>query len=391
MKQVGPHKSILTFVSPNIYKYKTAKGPRYLVRLMVEGQRQKKKGLVTLEQASDFLTSVRMEAVKAKHLPHLVAKATLTLEEYLPPWLKQCERRDLRPSTVLSYKANLLRHVLPVKTRTDPDGLQPVDDLTLGQRPLDQITRQDIIELLNVKQDEPWGKNKKGLKPYRYAKNTMRLMLAPLSRLFADAYDAGLTGDRNPCLRPSRVIRPRKDTKDVPALTVEQEAAFLEAAGRVRPAQAPLCWVLFEAGLRIGEAIALEPKDVVLAIDRIRVTKNWARGHLHSTKTSRARQVEISPTLRPQLEAQLRHHGAGMRLFPGPKGSYWNVERFQRQIWEPILKEAQLPRCTPHSARHTFATRRLEAGCSLQWLSQQLGHSSIQVTVDTYGHLAQKP
>jgi len=39
-----------------------------------------------------------------------------------------------------------------------------------------------------------------------------------------------------------------------------------------------------------------------------------------------------------------------------------------------------------HSPRRTFAKRALEAGASITWLSRQLGHSSITITVDIYGH-----
>jgi integrase len=55
-----------------------------------------------------------------------------------------------------------------------------------------------------------------------------------------------------------------------------------------------------------------------------------------------------------------------------------------------MVSRSGIRRITPHSARHTYATHKLEEECSIQWLSAQLGHSSIQITVDTYGHMAQR-
>ena len=45
-----------------------------------------------------------------------------------------------------------------------------------------------------------------------------------------------------------------------------------------------------------------------------------------------------------------------------------------------------LERRTFHSFRHTFAKRALERGAQITWLSRHLGHSSLKVTTDIYGH-----
>jgi integrase len=59
----------------------------------------------------------------------------------------------------------------------------------------------------------------------------------------------------------------------------------------------------------------------------------------------------------------------------------------------PAMVTAGIPRIGPtqekrtfHSLRHTFAKRALERGAQITWLSRHLGHSSLKVTTDIYGH-----
>jgi integrase len=59
----------------------------------------------------------------------------------------------------------------------------------------------------------------------------------------------------------------------------------------------------------------------------------------------------------------------------------------------PAMAAAGIPRLGPtqekrtfHSFRHTFAKRALESGAQVTWLSRHLGHSSLKVTTDIYGH-----
>jgi integrase len=53
----------------------------------------------------------------------------------------------------------------------------------------------------------------------------------------------------------------------------------------------------------------------------------------------------------------------------------------------PYLEAAGLRRVTFHALRHTYASLLIQSGASLAYVKEQLGHGSIQVTVDTYGHL----
>jgi integrase len=62
-------------------------------------------------------------------------------------------------------------------------------------------------------------------------------------------------------------------------------------------------------------------------------------------------------------------------------------EHFRCLVRIPLLKRAGLRYRKPHTLRHTFASMLIHAGESLAYVKEQLGHSSITITVDTYGRL----
>ena len=57
------------------------------------------------------------------------------------------------------------------------------------------------------------------------------------------------------------------------------------------------------------------------------------------------------------------------------------------RVWLPLLEKAGLRRIRFHDLRHTYASLLIQRGESLTYVKDQLGHHSIQVTVDLYGHL----
>ncbi len=60
---------------------------------------------------------------------------------------------------------------------------------------------------------------------------------------------------------------------------------------------------------------------------------------------------------------------------------------FTSRIWHPLLITAGLRRVNPHTLRHTYASLLIMRGENLTYIKEQLGHSSIRVTVDLYGYL----
>src|SRR5262249_47561948 len=74
-------------------------------------------------------------------------------------------------------------------------------------------------------------------------------------------------------------------------------------------------------------------------------------------------------------------------VFVSRDGTPWDHGHFYPRVWQPLLKKAELPAIRIHDLRHTFASLLIQQGESLAYVKEQMGHHSIKMTVDTYGHL----
>ena len=73
-------------------------------------------------------------------------------------------------------------------------------------------------------------------------------------------------------------------------------------------------------------------------------------------------------------------------MFPSREGTALE-ERNVRHVFTRMLEKAELRQIRIHDLRHTYASLLLQQGESIVYVKEQLGHASIQITVDTYGHL----
>ena len=74
-------------------------------------------------------------------------------------------------------------------------------------------------------------------------------------------------------------------------------------------------------------------------------------------------------------------------VYPNSVGKPIDALKRVHRVWHPLLEKAGLRRVRFHDLRHTFASLLITHGESLAYVKEQLGHSSIQITVDLYGHL----
>ncbi|MBI5410501.1 MAG: site-specific integrase [Nitrospirae bacterium] len=156
----------------------------------------------------------------------------------------------------------------------------------------------------------------------------------------------------------------------------------------------PFVFLLFRTGMREGEAVALRPGDVDVRSRLILVERNLASGRFleDRPKNGRRRQVDIAADLLTVLkdhlalrctESALFGREGPEWLFTTPEGYQIRSNNFRDRIWNPLLASLGLRYRCVHAIRHTYATRLIMAGAPLVYVQRQLGHSSIQVTVDT--------
>ena len=237
-----------------------------------------------------------------------------------------------------------------------------------------------------------YGLVAKGLK-----RNTILNTLIPLSGLFRFAVKDELLV-KNPASGIAGEIGSAKQSDQRPAdfLTREELGSLLRCCRERYPRRYPLIALLAKTGLRIGEALALEWDDIDFHGRFIQVSKTTDRGRTGTPKNGKSRRVDMSlglaATLKGLRVAQGKYalrEGASLVpfLFPNRLGRLMDRMGVYRYIWAPLLKKAGFRQIHVHDLRHTFASLLIQNGESLAYVKEQMGHSSIKMTVDTYGHI----
>jgi integrase len=225
---------------------------------------------------------------------------------------------------------------------------------------------------------------------------------AAVDRELLPANPAGKLGGKRGlrCEPTKRERRQRIEQRVLDADEVARLEVYTKASA---PGWLPLLLVYMRAGLRLGEAVALEVDDFTPAGGgslRVRQAIDFITGKLGPPKFG-PRVVDL--TLSPQLVAILKAQVAGLKqhavktarigprwLFPSAsaKGTPLGPRNVNRAIAR-LGEQAGLPRpVSPQDLRHTYATLLIEAGCTPAYVQQQLGHASIQLTIDTYAATA---
>lgn len=302
---------------------------------------------------ADALAGVRRGTVRAPR-PTTLRQAAEALIDGMSGGLVRNRSGDLyKPSAIRSYEAALRLHILP----------------ELGALKLADIQRRDIQRLA----DELLAA---GRDP-----STIRNALMPLRVIYRRALEDGDVAV-NPCaglrLPAARGRRER-------IATPEKAAAML----RVLPERDRAVWALaLYAGLRRGELMALRWSDVDLAGGVIRVERAWdpvSRVFVDPKSRAGRRRVPIASVLRDVLiEHKLR--GTGELVLERADGLPFDPEPVTVRAAK-AWRAAGLDPLTLHEARHTFASLMIAAGVNARALTTYMGHASVTVTYDLYGHL----
>jgi integrase len=345
---------------------KTNGSGEWWVFINYRGQRRARK--VGLRSAALDLSKKIKKKINDKefNLEDPEADPPVLFKDYADKWMKEHVGISCKESTREDYRTILDLYVLPA----------------FGTRALQEIGRDTVRAFCAEKKEA--GR----------ATASIKLMLAVTSGVLGYALENNVIAS-NPASRAGKFLRREDRRAKVEFLSREEADSLLEAAREHHPRFYPLLLTALRTGLRIGELLALQWGDVDWHGKFIEVRRNVWRKSISTPKSGRLRRVDMSD----QLAVVLRYHrrkiaeeaiGKGRPIsewaFPAPEGGLQRPDKV-RVYFRACLKEAKLREIPFHALRHTYASLLIANGESLAYVKEQMGHHSIQITVDVYGHL----
>ncbi len=159
------------------------------------------------------------------------------------------------------------------------------------------------------------------------------------------------------------------------------------AAG-IAPAYSSMVILAAATGLRPGEWIALERRDIDLDARVVYVRRSFTKGRLKSPKTEGSRRAVPLQAIAVEAIERTPPRADSPLLFPAERGGYLDLHNFRDRQWKPALRAAGTkPMRRIYDLHHTFATFALRAGISTFDLSRYMG-ASLTMIDRHYGHLA---
>jgi integrase len=337
----------------------------YEVRYHAGPRSQRRKVFRTQQEAIAWQRSVHTKIAEGSYIDP--RNARVSFGSVVAAWEATLERQR-KAKTVLGYKSLLETHVLP-----------EFEDQKVGD-----IAYSDV---------ERWVTKlaKADLKPGTI-RNAYRVLKMVLDQAVKERRI--LT---NPC---SQVNLPKVNAAKMLHLTAEEVATLAEAAG-----PPPYCTLIrFAAytGLRAGEIAALKVGDIDFKARTLRVSRTMAdlNGKLVETepKTEAGkRTVGIPAFILEELRAYLgnRRLDHDAHVFTGLNGGQWRHGNFYGRHFRKAVNKlvdagtwpARLRPLRFHDLRHTYASILVEQGAHPKLMSEAMGHSSINITLDRYAHL----
>ena len=318
-----------------------------------------------------------------------VTPTKVLVKDWLIEWLHNYAHITVRPSTYISYEGYIYNHIIPI----------------IGDLPIQKLTPPIVQNFYNDRFLNGRIDGKGGL-----SSKTLRNMHNMFHQAMEQAKINGLIM-QNPT---DNAIIPKSQKKEMRVLSVQEQLRLLNVVHLHRLGFA----IKFDlaTGLRIGELCALKWSDLNYQKKTVKISRTLQR-----IKTNQLEREELdgSENMTMVVEGDVKT-SSGFREIPIPDKIWMELlQHQQRQQQEymslgvPILPDgyifampfgtcvepstmrdalnyllavAEIEHANFHSLRHTFATRAIEAGMPVKTLSDILGHSQVQITMDLYCH-----
>lgn len=298
-------------------------------------------------------------------------KRNILFKDFVAEWLAD-HAAYIKKSTYGTYTTLIYNHLIPF----------------LGNLPISSIDQKVINDLtnylsINGRLDKKGGLSQKSIKD----------ILALLKLCLRDAQERGLVEKSN---YKNHIIR--KSSKRECHILTKSEQTQLSKYILDNPSSRNL-GILFmlQTGIRIGELCAIQWKDIDLNHQTLSITKTLQRIFIKNADGKNSTQVIITTPKSPHscriipisnflmgvlskvnIQEPEIYFLTGTLKYTEPR-TYLNY-------YKKILKCADISYINLHGLRHTFATRCIESGGDSKTVSELLGHSSVQLTMNLYVH-----
>jgi integrase len=337
----------------SIRKRKPEDGGGYQVRYLDPNGRPRAKTFRRKMDASRFTRSVETDKARGEWLDPRLAR--VTFGQYVEEWRPTIA--NLKPKTRAEYESLLRAHLLPA----------------FADAPLGKITTPAVRAFIQATER-------------RISAARVRRVYHLLSMILKSAVQSGYLA-KSPCVG----IRLPKGEKRRHRLLMAEEVGRLAQA--VGPDHETLVYLLAYGGLRWGEAVALRRGRCNLLKRSVEVQEaaSDVGGKLYfgPTKTYEHRTVPLPAFLVDKLARHLEEvpSDPDALVFTTRRGQPLRGPNWRKRVWFPALEAAGLGHLRIHDLRHSCASLLIEQGHSPKAIQEHLGHSSITVTLDIYGHL----
>jgi integrase len=335
-----------------------------------------KGGFRTRKLCEEALSAALADHGKGAH----VERSKMTVAKYLTDEWLPLIRTSKKPATYGTYRHFVERRIIPA----------------LGDTRLDELTTGDLIRFYATLRAGGRCDGKGGGLSERTIKQIHTIIHAALRH----RTESGLAA-RNVAAMIPRDAKPKpRRTDEMRTWTAEEVRTFLDA---LRADRLHACFAFaVMTGMRRSELLALKWQDIDLASGQVSVRRGLvavgADVHEGTPKSGRARTVAID---REAVALLKRHRAAQLeermawgeawtdtgRVFTREDGQALRPSTVT-QTFDRRVARLPVPRIRFHDLRHSHATLLLARGTHPKVVQERLGHSSIQITLDVYSHIA---
>lgn len=301
---------------------------------------------------------VKIKLIALKSAPVETSSGALTVKELFEEWLPAIKLK-VKSSTYANYRMKADKHILP----------------EFGSLRYDKMTVQSVHSFIEKKLES-------GLSA-KYVSDII-IVFKSMTK-----YISRIHGFRNPL---TDVILPKVIKSEMKLFTENQQKQLCSYLLNNLNNTSVCVLLSLYTGLRIGEICGLKCSDIDLekSILTVRRTVQRIRTGEHGTKLiidtpkshTSQRSIPISAFIMDILK---RFKNSGNLYILSGNTKVTEPRTLQRRF-KSILKKADLPSVNYHSLRHMFATNCISAGFDVKTLSEILGHSAVETTLNRYVH-----